>query len=253
MTLSLLELKSTAALILLAITLIAGYYPFHKRHNTTHELELPWAEAFTSGVFLGAGLLHMLSDANQRFLATGHNYPWAFLIVGITFLALYILEETARYYQRHQTMQQALFAVIATLMLAIHSLLEGTALGLSSNLWMAVLIFIAIFAHKWAAGFALAVQINKTGLGLLNRASLFIAFALMTPLGIVLGDWIHHHTATNTLIEPIFTAMAAGTFIYLGTLHHIGHRCSSPKQTLPRYFFFMVSGFALMALVAIWT
>ena len=37
----------------------------------------------------------------------------------------------------------------------------------------------------------------------------------MTPLGILFGQAVHNYVS-NPFIEPTFTAIAAGTFIYTG-------------------------------------
>ncbi|MDE4996881.1 ZIP family metal transporter, partial [Francisella tularensis subsp. holarctica] len=68
---------------------------------------------------------------------------------------------------------------------SIHSLFEGAALGLSEELSVARVIFLAIIAHKWAASFALAININKTWMNFISRFMLFTIFEIMTPLGIV--------------------------------------------------------------------
>jgi zinc transporter 1/2/3 len=251
--LSLFQTKLLSALMILLLTLAAGLYPFYKRYHSHRGHAFPLAEGFACGVFLGAGLIHMLGDAAQQFTIAGNPYPWACLIAGITFLLLYCLEELGRFYQRHQTSEQTFFALLATLMLSIHSLLEGAALGLSANLLIAVFIFIAIIAHKWAAGFALAININKTPLSLRSRGGLFFIFAVMTPAGIFLGNWIHLDAFNHPLLMPIFTAMAAGTFIYLGTVHSLGHRCHTTTPHLLPYACSVILGFAIMAIVAIWT
>ncbi len=250
---SLLQAKLLSAVIIFVLTLIAGYYPFYKRYQSLHDNEFPLAEGFACGVFLGAGLIHMLGDAAQQFEQADAHYPWAFLIAGMVFLLLYFLEEAGRYYQRHQTSEHIVFAVLATVMLSIHSLLEGAALGLSGGFLMAGLIFIAIIAHKWAAGFALAIHINKSPLHLSKRAGLFLWFALMTPLGIWLGNSIHTDLSNNLWLEPILSAMAAGTFIYLGTVHGLRHRTVATAHRLFLHLLLVASGFSLMAIVALWT
>ena len=48
----------------------------------------PLAEAFASGVFLGAGLMHMLPDSSEMFREAGYGYPLAALIAGLMLLFL---------------------------------------------------------------------------------------------------------------------------------------------------------------------
>jgi zinc transporter 1/2/3 len=108
-------------------------------------------------------------------------------------------------------------------------------------------IFIATIAHKWAASFALAININKTNLKFITRLVLFLIFVVMTPLVILFGQAAQNYVS-NTFIEPVFTAIAAGTFIYMVTLHGLDRSalvkdCSNIKQY----------SFVIMAVVAIST
>ncbi|MDE5021018.1 zinc transporter, partial [Francisella tularensis subsp. holarctica] len=60
-------------------------------------------------------------------------------------------------------------ATIATIILSIHIFFEVAALGLSEELSVALVIFLAIIAHKCAASFALAININKTCMKFISR------------------------------------------------------------------------------------
>ena len=246
------DLKLFSIFILLIITLIAGYIPFHRHLRSNKNHELPLMTGFAQGVFIGAGLIHMLGDASGQFIQEGYLYPWAFLIAGLVFLCLFIFEQLS---------EISSMALLGTLMLSIHSLLEGSALGLSDNLLMTSLILIAILAHKWAASFALSIEINKSPYLLSSRIFLFLIFALMTPLGILIGTEIHQSLNTNhtSFLEPCFNSMAAGTFIYLGISHGLHQSQKSKKTHQPQaiktnfgYLSFILLGFGIMALVAIW-
>ena len=241
--------KMLSALLILFITLLAGAYPFYHRAKSKI-LTLPLATAFAQGVFLGAGLIHLLADSSNQFEQLGVQYPWAFLLAGLTFLLLKSFESFTLNLHPGK-----LCALLGTLMLSIHSLLEGAALGLSDNLLMLGIIFVAIMAHKWAAGFALSIQINQSTYGLKPRLFLFLIFALMTPLGIYLGAEISHYLKSNLLLEPIFNALAAGTFIYLGTshgVHRIDGELENTRKISLAYLLFLILGFAFMGLIAIW-
>lgn len=250
---SILSVKLLSALVILIIAILAGAYPFMKRIKTEKGFDFPIGEALASGVFLGAGLLHMLSDAAIGFGELGCEYPFAFLIAGMMFLFLLWLEHLGRDYYEHQGNHGTAFAVLAIIMLSIHSLLEGAALGLSDHLTLLIMIFVAILAHKWAASFSLAVQINKSSfpakLGILG----FLIFAFMSPLGVILGSSLTASVEHFPLLVPIFTALAAGTFLYLGTLHGLARAVMVNKCCNLKHFTFVLIGFAIMAIVAMWT
>lgn len=249
---SLFHIKLLSAFFILIITLMAGAYPFYRRKKSNY-LNIPLATAFAQGIFLGAGLIHLLADSSSQFDQLGYAYPWACLLAGVTFLLLKSFESFTLNLHPGK-----LLALLGTLMLSIHSLLEGAALGLSSNLLMLGIIFLAITAHKWAAGFALSIQINQSTYCLKSRLFLFLIFALMTPLGIYLGAEISYYLKFNLLLEPIFNALAAGTFIYLGTshgahdVHGVHDELDNTRKISLAYLLFLILGFSFMAFIALW-
>jgi zinc transporter ZupT len=238
----------------LAIILIAGYFPFKKRFNQGGHTEFPIGETLATGVFLGAALLHMLPEAQANFLKLGYHYPFALLVAGIVFLLFLWFEHLGQeLYHHHDTpTTHPAFAVVAWVMLSIHSLVLGTALGLSQDNSMRIMLFLAIIAHKWAESFAIAVQLNKSTLSPALAITLFLSFAFMTPLGIGIGWYFGRDISTHSFIDPLMMAISAGTFLYLGTLHGL-ERCVMVQRCCNlRYFSFVIVGFLLMAAVAVY-
>jgi hypothetical protein len=137
--------------VVVAVAIAAGTVPFVRRRGDGLA-SFPDAEAVTAGIFLGAGLIHMLGDAAAGFDAQGIKYPWPMLLAGAVLLALLWLEHAG-----HAVRGGASLAALATLMLSIHSFLAGAALGTSTNAAVATVVFFAIVAHKWAASFALSL------------------------------------------------------------------------------------------------
>lgn len=246
-------LKIISLVLILLMTILAGSYPFIKRLKTQHAHDFLSGESLAAGIFLGAGLMHMLGDASEAFYHMHYNYPFAFALAGITFLLLLWLEHLGREIYHKKGGNSSAFAIIATIMLSLHSFLLGTALGLSDSLSVALVILLAILAHKGAASFALAVQINKSPLSFKAGISLFIFFAIMVPLGIVCGASATHMLSGYPLLVPIFSSLASGTLLYLGTLHGLEQAILVKECCDLRRFSFVVIGFVIMAIVAIWT
>lgn len=246
------SIKLGAALLIFIITLIAGFYPFLKRIKTNQGHNFPIGESLAAGVFLGAGLLHMLGDAAHTFYQLHYDYPFAFMIAGAVFLFFLLLEHIGRELYYHKASGNA-FAILAVVMLSIHSFFSGAALGLSESLSVVLIVWLAIIAHKWAASFALAIQINKSHLPFKVGVILFLVFAIMVPLGIVFGGSVNSILSTNPLIAPIFSAIAAGTFLYLGTLHGLEQAVLIRQCCSLHKYYLVILGFAIMAVVAWWT
>lgn len=209
-------------------------------------------EAVAAGVFLGAGLIHMLGDAAGDFASNGVDYPWPFLLCGSVVLALLLLEHVGAA-AKGASDGNGILALLATAMLSIHSFLAGAALGTSGSGAVAVVIFIAILAHKWAAAFALSVSLVRSELAQPTRLLAFGTFVIFLPLGVASGalaaEWDTHYP----LVAPTLKALAAGTFLYLGTLHGLANGTMVARCCDLREFSAAVFGFALMAIVAIWT
>ncbi len=242
-------LKIFFALSILITIGLAGWYPFRKRQKKEH-LDFPFGETLATGVFLGAGLLHLLPESSSMFMHLGYQYPFAALIMGLIFLLFLWLEHLAKELYHHHNEHPG-FAILAWLMLSVHSFVLGTALGLAQELSIAVMLFLAIITHKWAESFAIAVQLNKTSMTFTQNILLFVIFAFMTPLGIYTGWTFQYNLHTASLIDPIMLAVSAGTFLYLGTLHGLERCVMVEKCCNLRYFSFVIIGFLLMASVAL--
>lgn len=242
-------LKLFFALSILAVILIAGWYPFKKRLKNAH-VDFPVGETLATGVFLGAALLHMLPEANSMFLTLGYHYPFAYIITGIIFLLFLWFEHLGKEIYHHHDKSYPAFAIVAWVMLSIHSLVLGAALGFSKDYSLVLMLFLAIIVHKWAESFAIAVQLNKSSLRTAQSLAFFLAFAFMTPLGIFIGWYFGQAMQTHSLFDPILVATSAGTFLYLGTLHGL-ERCVMVERCCNlRDFSFVIIGFLLMASVA---
>ena len=248
-----LSLKIVSALIIFIVTLLSGLYPFFKKLTSKRAFEFPIGESLACGVFLGAGLMHMLGDACHQFYLQHLNYPLAFFLAGITFLLLLFLEHIGKEIYSHDGASSKSFAILAFIMLSIHSFLAGAALGLSTSVTLTMMILLAIVAHKWAASFSLATQIAKSALQLKGGIILFLLFSLMAPLGVFFGSAILSSLGQFPLLEPIFMSLAAGTFIYLGALHGLERAVLVQQCCNLKLFYFVIAGFMIMAVVAIWT
>ncbi|MTH96317.1 ZIP family metal transporter [Roseibium sp. RKSG952] len=209
-------------------------------------------EALSVGVFLGAGLIHLLADAAADYQTQGVDYPWPFLLAGVMVLALACLEQYGRARLNANGNGIASIAVLATAMLTIHSFLAGAALSVSKTGGVALLIFLAILAHKWAAAFALALMLSRSPMSIARRHICFLVFVAGVPAGVIAGALVRQSSSRFPLLEPTLLAFAAGTFIYLGTLHGLSEGPMVRTWRTIGNFLAIVLGFTIMAVVAIW-
>lgn len=217
-------IKFLVSLIILAIALIFGLFPILIKSNGVTKKILSYGESFAGGIFLGAGLIHLLPDA-QSGLHTVFNstYPLAFVICAFTILILRMIEEgTVKLIVcrneacKHMRLQPWL-AYLLAILLSIHSIIAGVALGIETTISTFIIIFVAIITHKGSAAFALGVSMRKQGLAKTTMLKLMLLFSLMTPFGIIFGSFIAHclTASSGQFAAGIFNAIAAGTFIYI--------------------------------------
>jgi zinc transporter 1/2/3 len=254
---SLLDFKIFAAFALIAITLAGGWYPLSARFKKTIKEDFGLAEALTSGVFLGAALFHLLPDSIRQFheIYGNFNYPYPFLLCAFGFVLLLFLEKIILHLaDENPILSQNLIPFLLTMVISVHEFIAGAAIGVNLYFASTLIIFLAILAHKAFESFSLASVLGKSSLSSKKIIILFSIFTLITPLGILLGTLVSEvlQAQTAVLTEAIFNAVAAGTFLYIATLHnthmhaheHHHHPLLEPVM--------VILGVSLMAVVAIW-
>src|SRR3989338_6375401 len=157
----LLTLKILAAIAILLIALLAALLPL--RFARSHRRILTIGDAFASGVFLSAALFHMLPAAEAGFRATlpAISFPYANLLCAIAFVIILFLERgVGHFHHTHDAASDSarmpVTPYVLVLVLSIHALIEGIALGINATVTSALIIFSAIVAHKGSESFALA-------------------------------------------------------------------------------------------------
>jgi len=252
---SLLFYKIIAGILILITSLVAAIYPIKVRARPQHRPILELGDAFASGIFLGAALFHMLPDAVSGFANTlpDAHYPVAEFFCACGFLVLLFLERLAQCVPQIKDAKQVMPYMVA-LILIIHSLIEGGVLGINATMATAFVIFVAILAHKSSESFALAVVLNRSQVTTKKSILIVGVFSLMTPIGILLGTTMASllQYKAGQLWTAGFNAFAAGTFLYMSTLHHINHHERMHEAENLREFLFLFIGLVVMALLAMW-
>lgn len=242
---------------ILAVAFAGGYFPLFRQKQAQQTRSFPLGQAFTAGVFLALSLTIML-PAGFDLLGKAFPdaiYPTASLIALVTFLILLALEHMTSHIGKSDSTTAAglsspLIPVIMTIMIAIPSFFLGAALG-ASDTSAAVLIFIAIVVHKGSAGFGLSLKLVRSTLTRAQTLAFFSLFAFATPLGIIVGEDLHLYLAGHTLfvVKGTIFSLAAGTFLYMGSIHEMKHTPLIADCGSKRGFVLLLSGFMLTALV----
>ena len=150
-------------------------------------------------------------------------------------------------------------AILLTLVLGIHVLIEGMGLGAQVDVSEFGTAFIAIAIHKGFVAFALAENLVTSGYWQerSRRKYFYLSlglFILMTLVGIAIG-WGISGSGEESIATAILTAMMSGSFIYVAILEILPHETKIIKRerlaVIPVLLFF-VAGYCLMALLAVW-
>lgn len=248
---SLTTLKFYATIPIALTAFCAAMIPLFK-NKKSEILSFRNAEAFAIGVFLGVSLAHLLPDASSQFHDLGFHFPIAFVIAGVTFLALQSIDIFAKQlYQQSAQAMPASLVVVTLVMLSIHSFFAGVSLGLSRNMTLFVAMLFGILSHKWAESFALAIQLKKYAFTVQVRYLLLAGFILMTPLGLILFSFSETALEKYSVMEPCVNAFSAGILLYLSVSRE---QCSFifRLKTSCKEFLFLILGFLLMVLAGFW-
>jgi len=252
------------ASILFLATLIGGLVSLAVRW-TPRLLHV--ALAFSTGIFLGAVFLHLLpslsaagADHGQHWEASvldsqsfatapapaadeGPLTPllegdgaWLFVLLGV--LAVYLIEalilRTHDHDDRHRHRAVGVAALVG---LSVHSFTAGLALAVMADRGLLIgTLLLGMVAHKVFDAFSLASVLLLAELRRARILLLLVAFAAVTPLGLLLGSAAATHLGAAGM--TVVTALAAGTFLFV---------CVG--ELLPEVFHHREDGFAKVTLL----
>ncbi|XP_075425062.1 zinc transporter ZIP2, partial [Ascaphus truei] len=136
--------------------------------------------------------------------------------------------------------------------LSVHSVFEGLAIGLQTNYSSALQISIAVLIHKGIIVFSLSLKLVQSMVRPAWLLTYIVAFSLMSPIGIAIGIGVTlAKTTVVTLVQAILEGIASGTFVYVTFLEILPQELNSEEKPLLKVLFIII-GFTIMAVVAIW-
>ena len=250
-------IRLLAILSIFAMGLSSGMFPRRVSVSPQGRRWLLLGNALAGGIFISAGLLHMLPDAQENLEAFVGNsdYPYAYLLCGIGFLLVLFLEKVLLRGQDEDALAESTqsYPIVLMLVLSVHSIIAGATLGLETAITSSIAIYIAIIAHKGFAAFALGVSLAEAQVPKNRHFGTIATFSLMTPLGILLGTLFATLFASETarVAEGLFDGLAAGTFLYVGILE-IVEEVFEVQLDHWQKFVLISAGFGFMALLAAW-
>jgi zinc transporter 1/2/3 len=255
------------------------------RFFETHPDALSYANIAGGGVILAVAFSHLIPEVQEGFSELDTNgYPLGFAIVIVGYVLILLLEKVIFHHghahgelkvntkkDNHQEKSKLLFEeeddvdietqkrntiitpLALTIALSIHSLFEGIVFGVQKNHSSTLNVMIAIISHKPLETLFVAIVMVKEKVSLLVYVLLIIAVAISTPIGIGIGVVVQNSEAP-ALLFAVFTALAAGSFIYISTTEIIAEEFQASRKAPVRWakFFFFLLGVGIILILKIW-
>jgi zinc transporter 1/2/3 len=124
-------------------------------------------------------------------------------------------------------------AVILLGALAVHSILEMTALGLANTFGDSALLSLSIALHQPAESIALLVAFLKSGMPHPQIIQFLSIFSCMGPIGVAIGMAVN--SFASPIVDATMLAVVAGTFVYVGATEVIPEEWEDPDHKWTKF------------------
>lgn len=269
---SLILVKVALALVVLAIGVLGAVLPWRLSRSPS-DRSLAIGDTFAGGVLGAAGLVHLLpaGAADLASVLPGLSFPLPATLAGVGFLLVLLIEgvivaDRPLPFEAHghhhspsashevgSPARPTRTTAVLLVVLSIHSVILGLALGAQRSLAAVAVVAVAIVAHKGMAAFALGVGYRRSEFSRSQALPSIGLFAASTPTGILLGTVLAAVLTGSvaTWFEAIFDSVGAGTLLYIAALDIIRTEFDAPEDRLAKWMA-TAGGFAMMAALALW-
>lgn len=128
--------------------------------------------------------------------------------------------------------------------LAVHSILDGFAIGSEQSINGFYSMLIAVLSHKGFDGLVLGVPLFLGGVSLTTSVIILFISALMTPLGIGIALAVTE-TALSVLPQAIVLSISAGSFLYISIIEMLPAAIRDGRLVHIKLVAFFIGWFAL--------
>ena len=222
--------KIACIVIIFFEALIGGLLPLFIKDVIKVETIMSFLNSFSGGVFLTAGLTHILPHVVETSYDVDHGsypLPYALVIVGYSFIFLvekvvfhshgHVEDHDHDHEHEHEHEKHGSTGMIKsiTILVAIscHAILAGISLGMQTERSNVSTLLVAIASHKAPAAFSIGSKFIRSGISRMQAILLICIFAIVTPVGIGIGIG---SGSSDALTQLILEGLAAGSFIYIG-------------------------------------
>ncbi|GMI60746.1 hypothetical protein ScalyP_jg2156 [Parmales sp. scaly parma] len=259
--------------LLTSLNVLCWFIPLRAKNFGSNKLLLGLANAFSGGVFLSLAFGHLIPECVRGF-GSDWNEAVPHMVVLFGYLLIFFFEKVAfdssglvavneketdnenenendkendNEDEQLNTQAQSAdncntkghskttrSAVILLGALAVHSVLEMTALGLADTFSDSALLSLSIALHQPAESIALLVAFLKSGMPKKEIFYFLSAFSCMGPIGVAIGMAVNEFAAP--IVDAFMLATVAGTFIYVGATEVIPEEWEHQEHKFKKFF-----------------
>jgi zinc transporter 1/2/3 len=249
--------------MLTTINVVCWLVPLKSKKITENKLGLSLANAFSGGVFLSLAFGHLIPECVHGFHGAGKeiNDALPYMIVLGGYLLIFFVEKVAfdadeikkemesgggdlndhsndlKVTENGSSDPASGFkgrsAVILLGALAVHSILEMTALGLADTFGDSALLSLSIALHQPAESIALLVAFLKSGMPKPQIVRFLSIFSCMGPIGVAIGMAVNDFA--SPIVDATMLAVVAGTFVYVGATEVIPEEWEDPEHKWKKF------------------
>jgi zinc transporter 1/2/3 len=135
----------------------------------------------------------------------------------------------------HESQPRPMLRSLALLFaLSLHSLFEGLAVGLQSNVSDLIQILVAVVLHKMVVAFSLGLNLVQTKLSVSSIVKSNFLFSITSPLGMCIAVILEEfgHSINSSIMNGILQGLACGTFVYVTFFEVLPHELSHSENRL---------------------
>ena len=105
-------IKLLTMLIMFIMIMITGNLPLRLKSFKSNQMVLSLSSAFSGGLFLAVGVIHLLPESNEKFESYFNHedgkFPWAFAITIMSFALILFIEKVATDHHDHDNHKASL-------------------------------------------------------------------------------------------------------------------------------------------------
>lgn len=146
-----------------------------------------------------------------------------------------------------QKVQVSIGGLLIVVALSFHSIFEGMAIGLQKSNGDVYAMLIAVAIHKFVIAFVVGMEVFAEGTRVVVLITYMVIFALMSPIGIVLG--MVSELSLDSLAVGYLNALATGTLLYV-TFFEVLQREKNSRLLGIYQFLAVTLGFVIMTVIS---